>query len=241
MSKIYIGTSGWSHAVWRESFYPNGIKTGTKLEFYAQHFNSVEVNSTFYHLPQYKTWKGWRERTPENFVFSIKGSRFISHVLKLDNAREPLQILYRGARILGEKLGPIIFRLPDYVEVNHYRLEKFSQILPEKIKVAIEFDHPSWYQEKTYEILQNSKIALVINENVLEMENPPITGDFAYFRLPGGPISGQKGVKEEVIKEAVAKITKITESSSNIFTYFSNTGSEQAIFDGKKLKQALNC
>lgn len=126
---IYIGTSGWSYPHWRGLFYPADLPEREWLEFYADNFSTVELNASFYHLPKEETFRGWYERTPKDFIFAVKGSRFISHVKKMKDCQEPLGNLLKVAALLKEKLGPIFFQFPPSFKANRGRLESFLDLL----------------------------------------------------------------------------------------------------------------
>src|SRR5687768_10896434 len=137
--KIHIGTSGWHYKHWLDDvFYPAGTPPSRMFEFYAQHFDTVEINNSFYHLPSAKTFDNWRESSPPNFLFAVKGSRFITHMKKLKDPRPSSEKFFLVADRLGRKLGPILFQLPPRWKVNVERLSEFLESLPKRHKYVIE-------------------------------------------------------------------------------------------------------
>ena len=153
----YIGTSGWHYDHWKGPFYPSGLREAALLEYYADRLGSAEINNSFYRLPEKKTLLRWREAVSEDFVFSVKASRYLTHMKKLKDPREPLERLLDRVSVLEDKLGPILFQLPPRWGSNPERLEGFLEILPEGQQYAFEFRDPSWFDEKNYELLRNYK------------------------------------------------------------------------------------
>src|SRR5215217_2193905 len=147
-SDIRIGTSGWHYEHWRGPFYPENLSKGGFLEYYAGHFDTAEINNSFYRLPEKKTLVRWRETVPEGFVFSVKASRYLTHMKKLKDPREPLGRLLDRVSVLGTRLGPILFQLPPRWRANPERLQGLLEILPENHRYAFEFRDPSWFDDK---------------------------------------------------------------------------------------------
>ncbi len=146
--RFFIGTSGWSYKHWVGPFYPHDLKPDAWLEFYIRHFNSVEINNTFYHLPSANTFKVWKKAAPEKFIYALKASRFITHMKKLKDPKRPLAIFLKRTAILSDNLGPILFQLPPHWRCNLERLKEFTEILPDKIRFAFEFREQSWFNER---------------------------------------------------------------------------------------------
>ena len=185
MSKAYIGTSGYIYDHWYGVFYPEDLTKDKWLEHYCQFFDTVELNVTFYRLPFEAAFKGWYKRTPENFLFTVKGSRFITHIKKLNDPKEPVKLLFDRAKHLKEKLGMILWQLPPGFKANLDRLEDFCKLLKKDyfkeekdyykkdyyknslerknvIRHSFEFREESWFCEDVYQILKRYNMALVI-------------------------------------------------------------------------------
>src|SRR5262249_6956841 len=154
VARIHIGTSGWHYKHWLGVFYPPGLKSAEMLEFYAQSFDTVEINNTFYHLVANKTFDNWRDLMPAHFRFAIKASRFITHMKKLKDARTSSAKFFSGAERLGKKLGPILFQLPPRWHMDLDRLTSFLRSLPAHNKYVFEFRDPSWLNPHVYEALR---------------------------------------------------------------------------------------
>src|SRR5512138_1184014 len=153
---IHIGTSGWSYKHWQGPFYPEDIADKAMFAHYCRFFRTVEINSSFYHLPLRKTFENWRSFSPDNFVFSVKASRYITHVKKLNESAEAVARFLERASALEEKAGPILFQLPPGLKANLPRLGEFLAGLPSGYRYAFEFRHPSWFQPEVYSLLSEN-------------------------------------------------------------------------------------
>lgn len=154
-ARTYIGTSGWHYDHWKGPFYPSSLREEAFLQYYAGSFGTAEVNNSFYRLPERKTLLRWRSAVPEDLVFSVKASRYLTHMKKLNDAKEPLERLFGRVDALGDKLGPMRFQLPPKWRSNPERLEGFLEALPKGQRYAFEFRERSWFDEKNYELLRS--------------------------------------------------------------------------------------
>src|ERR1044072_6790262 len=152
--KVYVGTSGWHYKHWLGSFYPSDLAAKDMFAWYARHFDTVELNNSFYHLPALKTFFSWRENSPSKFLFAVKGSRFITHMKKLKDPKTSTEKFFLGAERLGSKLGPILFQLPPRWNVNTERLSNFLQVLPQQHRYVIEFRDQSWMVRQVSDVLR---------------------------------------------------------------------------------------
>ena len=144
-ARFFIGTSGWHYDHWRGPFYPSKLPKTRWLEFYAGHFDTVEVNSSFYRLPSETAVGGWRRGTPPGFTFSMKASRYITHLKRLKDSAEAVRRFTERVKILKEKLGPLLYQLPPNMKRDDRRPESFLAGLPPGYRHAVEFRHSSWY------------------------------------------------------------------------------------------------
>ena len=184
-TKIYIGTSGWHYDHWKHRFYPEKLTKAEWLEFYASHFTTVELNNSFYRLPSEAAFANWRDSSPANFTFAVKVSRFITHIKRLRDTNEAVETFVSRAKLLGGKLGPLLYQLPPNMHRNDEVLESFLSILPRGMKHVFEFRHQSWLEEKVFEILHNYNIGLCVFD-MPGMSCPLVaTADFAYIRFHG--------------------------------------------------------
>ncbi len=149
----YVGCSGYHYKDWRGKFYPEDLKKEKWLEYYAEHFNTVEINNTFYQIPEKKTLKEWVKITPDGFRFTVKGSRYITHMKKLKDPEEHLDNFYDGIEPIKEKTGVILWQLPGNLHKNEEKIENFCRLLDRDFLNVIEFRHSSWFTEDIYNLL----------------------------------------------------------------------------------------
>lgn len=190
--KMFIGTSGWSYDHWQGPFYPEKLASEERLQYYAERFKSVEINNSFYHLPDEETLRKWHDIVPDDFVFTAKGSRYITHMKKLKDPEASVSKFLQRISRLEEKLGPLLFQLPPRWHFNEQRLADFLAALSDEFRYAFEFRDPSWINEQTCELLARHQAAFCIYELDGFLSPKEITTDFVYVRLhgPGGPYQG---------------------------------------------------
>jgi len=192
MARIHIGTSGWHYPHWKGRFYPADSKPAMWLSCYAQQLHCVEINNSFYRLPDSRTFGRWATQTPDDFSFTVKAGQHITHRKKLRDCQDAVMQLLEQARGLGRKLQVILFQLPPHWHCNPRRLQTFLQSLPAGHRYAFEFRDPSWHQETVYRILREHNAAFCLFE-LGEHQTPwVVTADFVYIRLhgPAGPYTG---------------------------------------------------
>ncbi len=239
-NKIHIGTSGWSYQHWKGNFYPENLKENDFLNYYSKQFHTVEVNNTFYHLPEEKTIKNWTDCVPDNFIFSVKASRYITHLKKLKDAKEPVNNFLKLIETFGNKTGPILFQFPPHFSFNAERLGEFINILPKNQRYTFEFRDPNWFNDLTYEFLKDNNIAFCIYY-MGETESPTqITSDFVYIRFHGAENLGAGGYSDEKLKEFAKNIKNYYDQGKEIFCYFNNDEAGYAVKNALKLKELIN-
>lgn len=238
--KTYIGTSGWSYGDWADDvFYPYDLPEKNWLEFYSEHFPTVELNTSFYHLPAAKTFINWRQRTPPNFLFSVKISRYLTHIKKLSEPKEPWQRFIKNARELREKLGPILVQLPPNFKVNQDKLNNLLKIIPEKYKIALEVRDDSWFNKDIYQTLKRFNVALV-NADSQEWPTPDVTtADFIYVRMHGPVGLYDSKYSTAQLKKLAEKIKSWKKEKQEIYVYFNNDTKGYAVENAKKLRQLV--
>lgn len=232
-----IGTSGWVYPHWRGRFYPEDLSEPDWLAFYGRQFSSVEINCSFYRLPTKETFARWRDATPAGFVFSIKASRFITHMKKLKEPELTLPPLLEAAAGLGGKLGPLLFQLPPGWRVNPGRLREFLEALPRGLRVAFELRDASWHVAEVFDLLAEHNAAFCIYD-LAGFESPRIlTADFTYIRLhgPGAAYSGHYGSK--ALHEWAAWLTR--QKLVAAYVYFDNDEAAYAVRDAAELQGLL--
>jgi len=177
MERIFIGTSGWVYKEWANDFY-RGLKPKEHFQFYATQFPTVEINATFYRLPNLKMVHGWRKKAPRGFIFAVKGSRFITHIKRLNNLERSVGNFIRRISPMKEKLGPLLWQLPPSFKMDLSRLEQFLKRLPKNLSHAVEFRHPSWIVAETFALLRKYNVASVGISSMRMPMDFTVTADF---------------------------------------------------------------
>jgi len=211
---FWVGTSGYQYPEWRGSFYPEKFPTAKMLSYYAERFSTVEINYTFYRMPNAKTIAGWNAETPRGFSFALKASRRITHDARLRDVDEPLRYFLDTARTLGPKLGPVLFQLPPFFKKDLDRLGDALFLLPSGIRCVFEFRHESWFAEDVYALLRTRNAALCIADT--EKGTTPLvtTADFGYFRLR------DEGYAAQDLKKWVETVKQLGPGWQDTFIYF---------------------
>ncbi|MEA2166169.1 MAG: hypothetical protein QOK37_4296 [Thermoanaerobaculia bacterium] len=183
---IRVGTSGYSYKEWKGTFYPDDLPAAKMLPYYGERFDSVEINNTFYRMPDAKMVAKWGEQVPDGFTFVLKAPQRITHQKKLVGAGDDLRLLFEAGEALGPKLGPVLFQLPPFSRKDALKLREFVSILPPKHRVAFEFRHDSWFDDEIYGILRERDIALCAADTD-EVTDPDAlvvpTASWGYMRL----------------------------------------------------------
>ncbi|MBO8160242.1 MAG: DUF72 domain-containing protein [Thermosipho sp. (in: Bacteria)] len=234
---FYIGTSGWSYNHWKNIFYPEDLEKNKWLKYYSSHFNTVEINATFYRLPFENIVKSWYKKTPEDFAFSIKGPKIITHKLRLKDISEYLEKFIKRVNFLNEKLKIILWQLPPSLKEDKLLLEEFIYILPKHVKHTIEFRHSSWFVDSIFNLLKENNISFCISDSSRYKGIWIKTADFVYIRFHG-PTRLYTSEYGETSLKNFAK--KILEFNCETYAYFNNDFNGYALKDAKKLLEFLN-
>lgn len=181
---LYVGTSGYSYKEWKGTFYPEDLPGKEMLRFYSERFKSVEINNTFYRMPDKAVLEGWANDVPADFKFALKAPQRITHLERLADSGESVASLLEVSSALKERLGPILFQLPPYLKKDARRLLNFLKLLPQHRRAAFEFRHQSWFDEEVFGLLRDHRAALCIAEAEDNLEIPFVaTADWGYLRL----------------------------------------------------------
>ena len=181
---LHVGTSGYSYKEWKGNFYPEDLPAKEMLSYYSRRLPAVEINNTFYRLPQVTMIENWKEQVPENFRFSIKATQRITHIKRLKNCAEETKYLLDTAALLKERLGVVLFQLPPNSKKDSERLKEFLALLPHDQHAAFEFRHESWFDDETFDQLRAHNCALVTSDTDDEPLSEIIsTADWGYLRL----------------------------------------------------------
>jgi uncharacterized protein YecE (DUF72 family) len=236
---VHIGTSGWVYKHWKGRFYPEKLKSADWFGYYAEHFSTVEINNSFYRLPDLKTFNGWRNASPADFVYAVKASRYMTHMKKLVVDRQSIDKFFRRVRHLEEKLGPVLFQLPPSFGINAERLEKFLAALPQGFRYTFEFRDHSWYTDEVYALLEKYNAAFCIYELEHHVSPMEVTADFIYIRLhgPGGKYQGN--YTSAALRKWAAFCRKWRKKGKDVYVYFDNDQEAYAAFNALSLLELM--
>ena len=219
--RIYIGTSGYSYKSWDKTFYGDTPKK-RQLEFYTTRFPTVEINATFYRLPGEGMVRGWRDRVPEDFVYAVKGSRFITHMKKLTNLDGALDKFFDRIAPMKERVATILWQLPALIKKDLPRLDDFLSQLPRSYEHAVEFRHPSWYEDDVFEALRRHNAAHVALSSKGMPMNLSVTADFIYVRLHGLEGGAAHDYTRKELKPWADFLSEQAQSRKTSYVYFNN-------------------
>jgi uncharacterized protein YecE (DUF72 family) len=245
MSHAYIGTSGWNYRQWRGSFFPEKLPTKQWLSYYASRFDSVEVNYSFYRLPSEKTCEAWYEQTPERFCFAMKASRYLTHIKRLRDVREPWNTFLERVRTLKQKLGPILLQFPSNFRASEVNLEAVDEFLKYAASgttrgLALEFRDQSCFGGEMMAILRQHCAALVISHSsrypVPEVE---ATSDFVYFRFHGPRKMFASSYTDTELQEWANTMKAFLERRRDVYAYFNNDSGGHAPRNAQALLRQL--
>jgi uncharacterized protein YecE (DUF72 family) len=183
---LHVGTSGYSYAEWKGVFYPEKMPGAKMLDFYAQHFDTVEINNSFYRVPEAKTLEKWLTQVPPSFTFVLKAPQRITHQKKLVECSEDVRFFFEVAETLGDKLGAVLFQLPPFSKKDVAKLRDFLSILPRDRRIAFEFRHASWCDDEVYGLLRARDVAICLadTDEVVDRDALVIpTASWGYLRL----------------------------------------------------------
>jgi uncharacterized protein YecE (DUF72 family) len=245
MPRLLIGTSGWTYSSWKGPFYPEDLPSRRYLEFYAGEFDSTEVNYSFYHLPRLSTYEKWVAQVPEQFIFSLKSSRFITHVKRLADVEEAWASFVRNALTLGSHLGPVLLQFPPSFRYDWKRLEAFLRISQRPVsnshpvKLAFEFRHDSWFTEDIFSLLQQHNAALCIADSPRYPRRDKVTADFVYMRFHGRRELFASNYTVAELAEEARQIWWYLCDRRDIYVYFNNDAEGHAVENARTLRRLV--
>jgi uncharacterized protein YecE (DUF72 family) len=238
-ARILIGTSGFAYDHWRASFYPKGLAKARWLDFYTGHFPTVELNTSFYRLPLENAFVTWHRSSPPGFLFAVKVSRFITHMKRLRSAEEPLENFLGRARLLDEKLGPLLYQFPPNMHRNDEVLDAFLRLLPGGLSHVFEFRHQSWLEEGVFHILRQHNVGLC-SFDMPTLPCPLIaTADFTYIRFHGSTGLYRSCYSDEELEAWAKKIARLPKAVKTVYIYFNNDAEAFAIRNAETLTRLL--
>jgi uncharacterized protein YecE (DUF72 family) len=238
---VQIGCSGWNYPHWRERVYPKGLPARRWLEHYATLFDTVEVNNTFYRLPSPSSVAGWVERTPETFVFTVKASRYLTHIKRLADPERGVERFYEGIEPLvrSDKLGPVLWQLPGNFHRDDERLGSALERLPPG-RHCFEFRHASWFTREVYELLERCGAALVIGDDPERpFQSHELTADWTFVRFHRGR-RGRNGNYSATELEEWKRRIAAWRSEVDVYAYFNNDWEGYAVKNALWLRRRLS-
>jgi len=235
MPAVRIGTSGFSYPHWRGVFYPQHLPEKRWLEFYATEFDTVELNATFYRLPSEATVRNWAQRVPASFLFAAKLSRFITHLKRLHGVSESLAVYLTRLKLLGARFGPILVQLPPAMQLDIARLQEFLDQCDPAFRWAVEFRHPSWLVDATFDLLARHHTALCLHD-MLPDHPHVITARFTYLRFHGTDQRYGGNYPDEHLRVWADRIHTWRTEGLVVFAYFNNDQHGYALQNARTLR-----
>jgi uncharacterized protein YecE (DUF72 family) len=237
--QVRIGCSGWQYKHWRDIFYPKGLAQSRWFAFYAEHFDTVEINSSFYRLPKPETFDKWRKQAPDGFCYAVKANRFITQAKKLLDCEEPLERMMSAMRHLGDRLGPILYQLPPSFGINLERLESFLSILPKDVTNVFEFRNKSWYVPETYALLERYGASLCLHDMPGSATERVAVGPVSYVRFHGGEGKYWGRYSDEGLLSWADWIVEVARRCGSSWCYFNNDMFGHALDDAQTLRSMV--
>jgi uncharacterized protein YecE (DUF72 family) len=219
---LFIGTSGWQYRHWRTTFYPKGVAQKAWLEFFAERFVTVEINASFYRLPDADTFAAWADRTPADFVMAVKASRYLTHIKRLVEPNESIELFVDHARRLGSKLGPVLIQLPPSLHVDVERLRETLAAFPKDWRVAFEPRHKSWYTDEVRAVLEEHGAALCLADRRRPLMPDWKTADWGYIRFHGGLSRPPGCYTPDALARWADRICNLWPADADVYAYFNN-------------------
>ncbi len=238
-ARCWIGTSGWIYPHWRGVFYPEGLPPSRWFAHYAAHFDTVEINSTFYRLPSEVAFDRWREQAPPGFRYAVKANRYLPHVRRLKDCAEPLARFLDRARRLGDRLGPVLYQLPPNWSADPDRLAAFAALLPPDRLHVFEFRDPRWWVEPIRATLARYSLSFCLFD--MPDLTPPlwVTGPIVYIRLHGSTALYAGRYRREELALWAERIRGFLQAGREVYVYFNNDAFGHAVRNAMELREML--
>ncbi len=236
-SRLYCGACGWNYGSWRGRFYPEKLPQKNWLSFYADRFDTVEVNNSFYRLPSKETFEHWRDAVGGGFTFAVKASRYLTHLKRLIDPEEPLTRILDNSAGLGDKRGPILYQFPPNWAMDPGRLEHFLKLLPSKARHAFEFRDGSWQNDQVWSLLARYGCAYCVMDSPGLPLHLKTTADFTYIRMHSGKAENTDYSKAELA--AWADRVREFLAHGDVYIYFNNDSQAFAVNNALALREMV--
>jgi uncharacterized protein YecE (DUF72 family) len=228
---LFVGTSGWQYRHWRKIFYPDKLPQREWLPYFAERFQTVEVNNTFYNLPEESVFDHWRENTPRDFIFALKMSRYMTHLKRLHEPAEAVHRFLERAKHLGPKFGPILIQLPPSYRSDPSALDQALAAFGQSVRIAVEFRHESWFNSETRDVLERRKAALCFADSPVRTQPYWRTTEWGFVRFHEGKGSRAPGYETGTLKIWAGRIADMWAPRDDVYAYFNNDTGGYAIGD----------
>jgi len=237
---LHIGTSGWVYKHWKGVFYPQGLAQAKWLGHYNQHFDTVELNNTFYRLPSENAFARWRDLSPPGFLYAVKASRLITHLKKLRNAETALDSFVERVRLLGDRLGPVLWQLPPNMKRNEALLDDFLRLLPTDLQHVFEFRNESWFDDAVLDLLRWHNVGFCVYD-MPGLTTPVVATStaVAYLRFHGSASMYDSCYTEAELELWAGRIGRLAEEAADVYVYFNNDTDGFAIANARTLSGYL--
>ena len=240
LKSIHIGTSGWHYDHWKGSFYPEDLAEDGLLEYYSGRFSTVEINNTFYQLPSDDTVNTWKAAAGDDFVFSVKASRYITHMKKLKDPGDALKRFFHCIAPLGDRMGPVLFQLPPRWRRDAGRLEDFLEMLPPENRYAFEFRDRSWLDEDVFRILREHGAALCIYDLAGFTSPGEVTAGHVYVRLHGPDGAYRGSYDPQTLSGWIGAFSSWASQGREVYCYFDNDQEGNAVADAIAMRGMIS-
>lgn len=244
--RVWIGTSGWSYAHWAGRFYPEDIRKKDWFGYFSRHFDTVELNATFYHLFPAKTYAGWEAKPTGNFLYAVKMWRWVTHRKKLRDVEEDTHTALERAALLGRRLGPVLVQLPPSLKRDDELLKAYMDVLKaarrrigKRFQFTIEFRHLSWVDEEVYRILARDNFALCLPDGPRVTFPRVTTSYFTYVRFHGREGMADSLYPEEALADWAAWLRRQRDAGVDVYVYFNNDYNASAITNARQMKRLM--
>jgi uncharacterized protein YecE (DUF72 family) len=234
-----VGCSGWQYKHWRGGFYPASLPQSQWFEHYAAVFDTVEINNSFYRLPERATFASWAHRAPAGFEFAVKASRFLTHMKKLKDPEEPIARLFSRLRGLGSRLGPVLYQLPPGWKVDRERFRHFVEALPRGARHVVEFRDPTWYDEGIREVLARRRVAMCLHDMPGSATGRDAGGPFVYVRFHGATSKYGGAYSLPRLRSWAEWLNTRRDEGCDVYAYFNNDVGGHAPRDAVALRRLM--
>jgi len=236
---VRIGCSGWHYRHWKGRFYPASLPISKWLQYYATKFDTVELNNTFYRLPQASVFAAWRTQAGTGFVYSVKASRYLTHMRRLIAPEQPVRLFFERASELRSALGPVLYQLPPRFEVDLQRLRGFLEALPPRRRHVVEVRDPRWYRPDVFELLSTHRVSLCLHDMAGSAPPRQQVGPFVYLRLHG-PLRYRGSYADYQLAQWADWLGSIAAAGTPAYVYFNNDIDAAAPQDARRLQEMLD-